>query len=123
YSAFSEGFLGPYISSGLVCLPREDFHWLNLGKRVCDPAVLLLLSLQDSLGGSRIHVEKVGVSFEYGLTLSVIGQHYGYRRILFEVTIAGCRFVYSEIEDSVNSHKIRRGEVRSAVRSHCSCKS
>ena len=121
--ADSERVPGPDISSGLFCFPGKRFHRLELGESVCDPAVLLLLSLQDSLGGSRIHVEKFGVSFEYGLALSVIGQHYSYCRILFEVTIASRGFVYSEIEDPVNSQKVRRGEVRSAVRSHCSCKS
>src|SRR6266487_165826 len=116
-------FAAPDFFFGLFCLPGKRSRRLELGKRVCDPAVLLFLSLQDPCGGSRIHVEKFGVSFEYGLAFSVIGQHYGCCRILFEVTIAGCRFVYSEIEDSVNCYEVRRGEVRSAVRSHCSCKS
>src|SRR5438477_133876 len=86
----------------------------------------LLLTFSDE-GSSQLKLFSASLTLQgpecTDPTLSVIGQHYGYCRILFEVTIAGCRFVYSEIEDSVNSHKVRRGEVRSAVRSHGSCKS
>src|SRR6266702_4980080 len=107
----------------LFCLPSEDFGWVKLCQGVCNPAVFLLLSLQDVSGCSTLHVEKFRVSFEYGLAFPVVSEHYGDDRILFEVPITSCSLVDSEVEYSVNDDQIRGRKVWLVVRpdSGCDC--
>src|SRR2546422_1884756 len=100
----------------LFCLPGERFRWSEFCQRVCNPAVLLLLSLQDSPGCLALHVKKVCVSFEDRLTLPAVGQHYGHGGILSEVPVTGHGHVPSAIEEPLNNHQGRGGEAGSALR-------
>src|SRR3989442_8588472 len=75
----------------LLCLPRKHFSPAGTLPHLSNPAILFLLSLQSPSCGSALHVQKLGVSFQYCLALRAVGQHHGYRRILFEVSITGCR--------------------------------